>query len=71
MGYGGLVVSHLQYADDTIILDEASIENLWIIQFILKHFELTLSLMANLSKRCLFGINIGESFLEVIEILLH
>lgn len=33
-----LVVSHLQYANDTLIFSEPSIENLWIIKAVMRWF---------------------------------
>ncbi|MCI00911.1 LINE-1 reverse transcriptase like, partial [Trifolium medium] len=37
---GGLSISHLQYADDTLCIGEASVENIWTIKAILRAFEL-------------------------------
>jgi hypothetical protein len=36
----GVVVSHLQYADDTLFIGEACVENLWAMKAILRWFEL-------------------------------
>jgi hypothetical protein len=38
VGSGGFSVSHLQYADDTLCVGEASITNLWTLQAILRGF---------------------------------
>ncbi|MCI37060.1 retrovirus-related protein, partial [Trifolium medium] len=40
VGNTGLSVSHLQYADDTLFIGEASMENLWSLKAILRCFEL-------------------------------
>lgn len=45
MGAYGLVISHPQYADDTIILAKATVDNIWSIKAILHGFELALGLM--------------------------
>jgi hypothetical protein len=37
---GGPSISHLQYADDTLCIGEASVENLWTMKAILRGFEL-------------------------------
>ncbi|MCI16322.1 LINE-1 reverse transcriptase like, partial [Trifolium medium] len=36
----GVSISHLQYADDTLFIGEACVENLWSIKAILRWFEL-------------------------------
>ncbi|MCI19423.1 LINE-1 reverse transcriptase like, partial [Trifolium medium] len=40
VGRQGFEVSHLQYADDTLCIGEASLENLWSLKVILRGFEL-------------------------------
>jgi hypothetical protein len=40
VGRGGVVISHLQYADDTLCIREATVENLWCLKAILRGFEL-------------------------------
>ncbi|MCI59514.1 LINE-1 reverse transcriptase like, partial [Trifolium medium] len=36
VGSGDLPVSHLQYADDTVFIGEAKVENLWVMKAILR-----------------------------------
>lgn len=40
VGLSKLVVSHLQYAYDTLILEDPTLENLWSIKEILRGFEM-------------------------------
>jgi hypothetical protein len=65
--FGGseLVISHLQYADDTLLIGEASSENLWAIKAILRAFELASGLRVNFHKSCLLGVNVSNEFLNM------
>lgn len=54
----------LQFADDTILICEASWENLWSVKTILRSFELVSSLRVNFSKSNIFGLNLQDSFLS-------
>ncbi|MCI36714.1 retrovirus-related protein, partial [Trifolium medium] len=62
---GGLSISHLQYADDTLCIGEASVENIWVIKAILRGFELASDLRVNFWKSSLMGINVSDNFMEV------
>jgi hypothetical protein len=64
-------VSLLQYADDTLFIGEACVENLWSMKVILKWFELVSGLKVNFSKSCLMGVNVSSSFLEGSASFLH
>lgn len=66
-----LVVSHLQYGDETIILEDASLDNLWAIKNILCGFKLALGLLANISKSSLIGVNYSHAFLDIYFKFLH
>jgi hypothetical protein len=57
-------ISHLQYADDTLLVGEACVENLWTMKAILKWFELISGLKVNFLKSKLIGINVEASFLD-------
>jgi len=59
-----VVVSYLQFADDTIILCEKSWANIRAIQAILLLFEDLSGLKVNLSKSLLVGINVHGSWLS-------
>ncbi|GAU10016.1 hypothetical protein TSUD_288060 [Trifolium subterraneum] len=67
----GLSVSHLQYADDTLFIGEASMENLWYLKAILRSFELASGLKVNFYKSSIMGINVSSEFLGVAERFLH
>jgi hypothetical protein len=57
-------VSLLQYADDTLFIGEARVENLWAMKAILRWFELVSGLKVNFSKSRLIGVNVASSFME-------
>ncbi|MCI51570.1 LINE-1 reverse transcriptase like, partial [Trifolium medium] len=40
VGSSGVPVSLLQYADDTLCIGEASVDNLWTLKSVLRGFEL-------------------------------
>lgn len=60
----GLVVSHLQYADDTLCIGEASVDNLWTLKALLRGFEMASGLKVNFAKSCLIGVNVGREFMD-------
>lgn len=53
-------ISHLKYADDTLLIGEASTDNLWAIKSVLCGFQVALRLRVNFSKSRLLGINVLE-----------
>ncbi|GAU48539.1 hypothetical protein TSUD_282910 [Trifolium subterraneum] len=65
VGRNGFVVSHLQYAGDTLCIGEASSQNLWTLKAILRGFEMASGLKINFSKSCLLGVNVTEEFLDI------
>jgi len=50
---GWAFISHLQYADDTLCIGKATVENLWTLKAFFKGFEMTSSLKVNFSKSSL------------------
>lgn len=62
---GGTVISYLQYADDTICLGEASVNNLWTLKALLRGFEMVSELKVNFHKICLMGVNVEMEFLNM------
>jgi len=60
---GGVSISHLQYADDTLCIGEASVKNLWTLKAILRGFELVSGLKVNFHKSCLIGVNVPPDFM--------
>jgi hypothetical protein len=59
---GGMVVFHLQYADDTLCIGTPTVENLWMLKAILRGFEMALGLKVNFHKSSLIGINVQREF---------
>ncbi|MCH85394.1 LINE-1 reverse transcriptase like [Trifolium medium] len=71
VGRNGVCVSHLQYADDTLCIGEASIENLWTLKAILRGFELVSGLKVNFSKSCVMGVNVSNDFIRLASAFLN
>jgi hypothetical protein len=65
VGRGGMSISLLQYADDTLCIGEATVENLWAIKSVLRGFEMASGLKVNFWKNCLMGVNIPQDFLDM------
>jgi hypothetical protein len=63
IGTDGLSVSHLQYANDTLCIGDATMENIWVLKAILRGFELALGLKVNFGKSCLIGVNVPNGFM--------
>jgi hypothetical protein len=61
---GDLGFSHLQYVDDTLIIEEKSWGNIWIMKANLLLFELMSGLKVNFNKSMLTSINIPQCWLE-------
>ncbi|GKV49874.1 hypothetical protein SLEP1_g56597 [Rubroshorea leprosula] len=64
VGSRNLKISHLQYADDTILFGSATEENVWAMKGILRAFELCSGLKINFHKSQLLGICVGEDWLD-------
>lgn len=58
LGESALEISHLQYADDTLLVGETTWENIWAIKCILQLFEVTSGLKVNFSKSQVLGFNL-------------
>jgi hypothetical protein len=65
LGREEVPISILQYADDTLCIGEACIENLWLLKAMLRGFEMASGLKVNFSKSCLIGINVGDEFMNM------
>ncbi|XP_058784217.1 uncharacterized protein LOC131658988 [Vicia villosa] len=57
-------VDILQFADDTVIFEEASTANLWNLKVILRGFELISGLKINFTKSNVMGVNVGNWILD-------
>ncbi|XP_071713654.1 uncharacterized protein [Rutidosis leptorrhynchoides] len=66
VGVDKVLVSHLQYADDTIFMGECSRANARSLQNLLKCFELASGLKVNFHKSCVYGIGVSNDELLVI-----
>ncbi|XP_071694663.1 uncharacterized protein [Rutidosis leptorrhynchoides] len=58
IGNDKILISHLQYADDTLFLGEWSRENAYSIRNLLICFELASGLKVNFQKSCLYGVGV-------------
>lgn len=61
----GKVYSHLQYADDTICVGKATVDNLWTLKALLRGFELASRLKINFYKSSLMGIDVAPEIMEM------
>ncbi|KAL8469377.1 hypothetical protein ACS0TY_032270 [Phlomoides rotata] len=64
VGLGNIHISHLQYADDTILVGQATIKNIWALKCNFANFELLSGLRVNYSKCSLFGTNLDGDLLK-------
>jgi hypothetical protein len=71
VGRGGVVISHLQYADDTLCIGEATVENLWCLKAILRGFELVSGLKVNFWKSSILGVNVSDNFMCLASVFLN
>jgi hypothetical protein len=71
VGGSEVTVSHLQYADDTLCVGEASIENLWALKAILRGFEMSSGLKVNFWKSCLIGLEVSQEFMTLASTFLN
>jgi hypothetical protein len=67
----GVVVSHLQYADDNLFIGETCVEKLWVMKAKLRWFELISGLKVNFFKSRLFGVNASNAFMDRAASFLH
>jgi hypothetical protein len=65
IGSNNVPVSLLQYADDTLCLGEATVENLWLLKAVLRGFELASGLKVNFWKSSIMGVNVTNDFLDM------
>jgi exonuclease III len=66
-----VVVSHLQFADDTLILGEKSWANIRAMRAVLLLFEALSGLKVNFSKSQLVGVNVSSSWLAEAALVLN
>lgn len=61
----GTVISHLQYADDTLCIGATTVTNLWTLKAVLRGFEMVSGLKVNFFKSCFIGVNVSKEFMEM------
>lgn len=61
---GGTKITHLQYADDTIIFCSPRLDHLTNIKKVLILFQLVLGLQVNFHKSSLYGINMEDQWIQ-------
>ncbi|GKV10561.1 hypothetical protein SLEP1_g21905 [Rubroshorea leprosula] len=64
VGSNQLNISHLQFADDTILFGYATEENIWAVKCITRIFELVSGLKINYVKSQLMGVHVDEEWLS-------
>ncbi|GKU89920.1 hypothetical protein SLEP1_g3989 [Rubroshorea leprosula] len=64
IGKKGMIVSLLQFADDTIIMGRADAENIRMVKDVLRWFELMSGLRINFNKSSIYGYNVLERWLK-------
>ncbi|GKU86405.1 hypothetical protein SLEP1_g936 [Rubroshorea leprosula] len=62
IGRGDAMVTHLQFADDTIFFGEATEDNIMVIKCIMRTFELASGLKINYRKSQLIGVGIDQNW---------
>ncbi|GKV41384.1 hypothetical protein SLEP1_g48927 [Rubroshorea leprosula] len=71
IGQCGMSVTHLQFADDTIVFGNASEENIWAVKSIMRIFEMVSGLKINFGKSMLMGINVPEEWMTRMSCILN
>ncbi|GKV51347.1 hypothetical protein SLEP1_g58014 [Rubroshorea leprosula] len=66
-----MMVSHLQYADDSILFSKATESNIWAAKSIMRIFELALGLKINFQKSQLLGMNVSKEWLSKMSYILN
>ncbi|GKV48357.1 hypothetical protein SLEP1_g55180 [Rubroshorea leprosula] len=62
IGSGDTMVTHLQFADDTIFFGDATEDNIRVIKCIMRTFELASGLKINFGKSQLIGVGVDQSW---------
>ncbi|GKV04880.1 hypothetical protein SLEP1_g16977 [Rubroshorea leprosula] len=71
IGSRGLKMSHLQFADDSILFGKAVEDNIWAAKSIMRIFELVSGLKINFRKSQLIGINVSEGWMSKMTHILN
>ncbi|XP_019432893.1 PREDICTED: uncharacterized protein LOC109339826 [Lupinus angustifolius] len=65
IGRDEVIISHLQYADDTLLIGENSVDNVLVLKSILKCFELTSGLKINFHKSSFICVKSNPGFVQM------
>ncbi|GKU96367.1 hypothetical protein SLEP1_g9608 [Rubroshorea leprosula] len=71
IGGGSINISHLQFADDTLLLGIATEDNVWTTKCIMRAFELVSDLKINYGKSSFIGINVDNVWEKEMTCLLN
>jgi len=69
--HGAMGISHLQFADDTLLVGDKSWGNIRILKSLLMLFELVSGLKIYFHKSMLYGVNVAGSWLHEATSVLH
>jgi len=61
-----LVVSYLQYVDDTLCIGKTTINNLWTVKELLQGFEMVLRMKIDFFKSSLVRVSIPSDFMTMV-----
>ncbi|GKV31769.1 hypothetical protein SLEP1_g40435 [Rubroshorea leprosula] len=71
IGNRGMRVSHLQFADDSILFGKVVEGNIWAAKSIMRIFELVSGLKINFGKSQLMGINVSDAWMSKMAHILN
>ncbi|GKU90856.1 hypothetical protein SLEP1_g4800 [Rubroshorea leprosula] len=71
IGHRDMKVSHLQFADDTIMFETALEENIWAAKSITSIFEIVSGLKINFGKSLLLRINVSDEWVNKMSFILN
>lgn len=70
VGEERVMVTHLQFADDTILFLKAERESIRNMEFCLKIFEVISGLRVNMAKSCMVGIHVDNTNIQSLTSLI-
>ncbi|GKV44022.1 hypothetical protein SLEP1_g51253 [Rubroshorea leprosula] len=70
IGNRGMIISHLQFADDSILFGKATEGNIWAAKSIMRIFKLASGLKINIQKSQLLGMNVSKEWMSKMSYIL-